>query len=89
MPPLVKTISEALQPSNVGHRFARILDRGARFLPVMVDGRGVAEVLPKIRAHGLEHLGQDRGSGVIVEVNATHTEPASILRDLRVYRADS
>ena len=50
---------------------------------MMVDGRGVAEVLPEIRAHGLEHLGQNRRCGVIVEVNAMHTEPAFILRERR------
>src|SRR5579871_4212459 len=36
-------------------------------------------MVPKIGTHGLEHLGQDWGGGVIVEVNAEHTEPASIL----------
>ena len=42
---------------QVSHRFACVLNRGARFLPVVVDRRGVAEVLPKIGAHGFEDLG--------------------------------
>jgi len=31
-------------------------------------------MLSKIRTHGLEHLGQNRGRGVVVEVNAMHAD---------------
>src|ERR1700742_3559755 len=40
-----------------------------------MDGRGVAKLLPEIRAHGLEHLGQKRSCRVIVEVNPAHRNP--------------
>src|SRR5579863_1040896 len=38
----------------------------------MVDGRGVAEVLREVRAHGLKNLGQYRGCRVIVEIDSAH-----------------
>ena len=63
------------------HRLARIFDRSPRLLPMMMNGRGIAESLPKPGAHSLKHLGQDRGSGVVIEIDAVHTEPISILRD--------
>src|SRR5579859_3540314 len=69
------------------HRLACVLDRRPRLLSVVVDGGGVAKVLRKIRAHGLKHVGQNRSSGIIVEVNAAHTEPESILREARVCRS--
>src|ERR1035437_3949790 len=62
-----------------GHPLACVLYRCPGLLPVMVDGGGVSELIPEIGPHRLEHFGQDRGGGVIVEVNAMHTEPASIL----------
>ena len=46
---------------------------------MMVDGRGIAEALTKVRAHGFEHLRQNRGGGVIVEINAADAH-FSILR---------
>src|SRR5207302_970515 len=66
---------------QVGYRFARVLDRSPSLLSVMMDGRGISEAFPEKGAHGFEHLGQNRGGGVVVEVNAMHTEPTSILRD--------
>ena len=62
------------------HRFACVLDGGACLLPVAVDGRGVAEALQKVWAHRLEDLRQYGRGGVVVEVNAVHIEPGSILR---------
>src|SRR6516165_4325972 len=71
---------------QLGDGFPRVLDRSPRFLSVMMDGRSVPEALPEERAHGLEHLRQNRGSGVVVEVNAVHKDPTSILRDLKPQR---
>ena len=50
VPPLVKTISEARHPSKRGHGFARALDGRPRLLSVVMDGRGVPEVLRRSRA---------------------------------------
>ena len=72
VPPLVKTISDARQPSKAATDSRASLHRSPRLLPMMMDGRGIAEVLPKIWPHGLEHLGQNRGGGVIVEIDAVH-----------------
>src|SRR5581483_877032 len=60
------------------NRLARALHRGPRLLPVMVNRGCVAELLPKIRAHGLEYFRQNRSGGVIVQVNALHTEPLTL-----------
>ena len=76
-------------PQQIGHGFARVLDRGPRLLPMVMDGRGIAEALLEVGTHGLEHLGQNRRCRVVVEIDALHTEPTSILRDFRVYRTDS
>ncbi len=55
-----------------GYRLARPLHCRPRLLSVMMDGRRVPETLPEVGLHGLKDLGQDRGGGVIVEVNAAH-----------------
>jgi hypothetical protein len=47
---------------------------------VVVDGRGVAELIGKIGPHRLPHLRQERSGGVVIEINAPH---AHILRPAR------
>ena len=84
VPPLVKTISDARQPSKRRNRFARALDRRPRLLPMMMDGRGVAEVLAEVRPHGLENLGQNRRGGVVVEINPAHHTPSIVLMFTRM-----
>jgi hypothetical protein len=49
-----------------------MLDGGACALARLVCGTRVAETCSEIRQHGLDDLGQDRGSGVGVEVDALH-----------------
>jgi len=66
------------------HRFPRILHRGPRLLPMMMNGRGIAKPLGEVRSHGLKHFGQYRSCGVIVEINAAHKEAISILSDARL-----
>src|SRR5580765_5914827 len=68
-----------------GYGLAGVLNGCPRFLSMMMDRRGVAEALQKVRTHGFEHFGQDRSGGVVVEIDAVHTEPASILRDSEDY----
>ena len=72
MPPLVKTISEALASEQRGYRLARALDRRPRLLSMMMDGRGIAKMLAEIGLHGRKDLGQHRRGGVIVEIDAAH-----------------
>ena len=67
-------------PEQRRHRFACALDCRPRLLPVMVDGRRVAEVLREVRPHGLENLGQHWGGGVVVEIDSAHRRPVLILR---------
>src|SRR5271169_3876286 len=55
------------------HRFPRMLHRRPRLLPVMMDGRRIAEALGKVRSHSLQDLREHRGSSVIVEINPPHT----------------
>src|SRR5689334_13901966 len=63
------------------HRLTRAFHRGSRLLPMVMDGRRVAEVLAEIWAHGLKNLGQHRRSRVIVEVNSAHGGLIDIVRD--------
>src|ERR1700726_1501424 len=65
-----------------GHRFARALDGRPRLLSMMMDGRSVPKVLPKVGLHGLKDHGQHGCGGVIVEVNAAHSY-FTILRRMR------
>src|SRR5258707_8832240 len=57
------------QPS---HRVSRPFYRSPRLLPMMVDGRWVAEGLPEVGPHGRKHLRQHRSASVVVEINPTH-----------------
>ena len=55
-----------------GHGFARALNRGPRLLPMMMDGGRVAEMLAKVRPHGIHHFGEHRSSRVVVEIDPSH-----------------
>ena len=57
---------------QLGNLLTRVLDRGARLLSLLVDGRRVAEPLEEVRTHRLKHLGQKRRRGVVVEIDAVH-----------------
>ena len=59
-------------PQQRRDRFARALDRRPRLLPMMMDGRRVAEMLAKVGPHGLENFRQNRSRRVIVEINPPH-----------------
>ena len=57
---------------KIRNRFARALHSGTRFLPMMMDGRRVPEMLGEVGPHGLENLGEDGRARVIVEIDPTH-----------------
>src|SRR5438874_13780319 len=57
---------------KIRNRFARALHGGTRFLPMMMDGRRVPEMLAEVGTHGVENLGENGGAGVIVEIDPTH-----------------
>jgi len=57
---------------KIRNRFARPLHGGPRFLPMMMDGRRVPEMLGEVGPHGLENLGEDGRARVIVEIDPTH-----------------
>ena len=59
-----------LRVEEAGYGGAGVVDGGAGSLAGLVDGGGVAEVLKVPGAHGLEDLGEERGGGVGVEVDA-------------------
>ena len=50
VPPLVKTISAVRAPEQLSDAVSRLLDRSPRLLPLLVDGRGVAEALQRSKA---------------------------------------
>src|SRR5882762_2080988 len=54
------------------HRVSRPFHCGPRLLPMLVDGRCVAEGLPEVGPHGLNYVRQHRSAGVVVEINPTH-----------------
>src|SRR5260370_33418608 len=56
------------QPS---HRVSRPFYRSPRLLPMMVDGRWVAEGLPEVGPHGRKHLRQHRSASVVAEIKPT------------------
>src|SRR5207249_9204851 len=57
---------------KIRNRFARALHGGTRFLPMMMDGRRVPEMLTEVGPHGLENFGENGGAGVIVEIDSAH-----------------
>ncbi len=59
---------------QLGNLLAGMLDRRPRLLALPVDGRGIPKLLEVVRTHRLEHLGQKRAAGVVVEIDLTHHE---------------
>ena len=57
---------------QLGNRFACPLYRRTRMLSVMMDGRGIAELLEVIGTHGFKHFGQNRRGRVAVEIHPFH-----------------
>src|ERR1019366_2797505 len=51
---------------------ARVLHSGARLLSLLMNGRGVAELLEEVGTHGLKHFRKKRSGGVVVEVDPMH-----------------
>src|ERR1051326_3656163 len=49
-------------------------------LPVLVDGRRIAEPLQVERLHGLEHFRQYRRGRIVVEVNPAHESILALRR---------
>ncbi len=64
-----------------GYRLAGTLHRRPGLLSMVMDGRGVAKMLPEIGLHGCQDLGQHGRGGVIVEIDAAHSY-AIILRPI-------
>src|ERR1700727_1822783 len=64
-----------LTAEQCGHTISRVLDRGTTVLPILVNGRGVAELLAEIGTHCVQNFRQDGRCSVIVEVNAAHEKP--------------
>src|SRR3954469_946760 len=54
------------------YRCSRLFHRRPRVLAIMVNRRRIAELLQVKRPHRLKHLRQDRGGGIVIEVNAAH-----------------
>ena len=67
-----------------GHFGSRLLDCAACLAAVRVQARGVPEALAQEGEHGVQHLGQNRGGGVVVEVygtgQAAHRTGSMVLR---------
>src|SRR5213594_4721723 len=57
---------------KIRNRFARALHGGTRFLPMMMDGRRVPEMLAEVGPHGRENLGEDGRARVVVERYPRH-----------------
>ena len=53
-----------------GELVSRMVDGGAGALTLLMGGTGIAEAFVEVRAHGLENLGQERGRGVGIEIDA-------------------
>ena len=54
-------------------RLPRPLHRCARMLSVVVNRRGIPELVKIIRAHRLKHLRQERCGGVAVQIHTAHS----------------
>ena len=57
---------------KIGDMLAGLLDRGARLLALLVDGRGIAELLQEVGLHGRKHLRQKGAGRVVVEIHPAH-----------------
>ena len=64
---------------QLGNLLARLLDRGARLLSLLMNGRGIAKLLEEVRPHRLKHLRQKRRGRVIVEIDTVHEEQLSVV----------
>ena len=62
----------AVGADQCGHLLARPLESIPDPKPVLVQRRGVAEVLCEVRPHGIEDLRQNRGGGLMIEEDLTH-----------------
>ena len=72
VPPLVKTTSDGSAPISAATALrAWSIDRLGP-LPEVVDARRVAELLPQRGRHGVGDRREDRGRGVMVEIDALH-----------------
>src|SRR5438093_12755257 len=54
---------------KIRNRFARPLHGGPRFLPMMMDGRRVPEMLAEVGRQGLENFGATGGGGAIAKID--------------------
>ena len=57
---------------QLGNMFARALDRRPCLLSLLMNGRGVPELLEEVGTHRLKHFGQKRAGGVVVEIHPAH-----------------
>ncbi len=57
---------------KAGHLLPRALHGSPRPLAVKMNRRCIAKVLTKKRPHGRQHLGQKRGGGIVIEIDAAH-----------------
>ena len=74
VPPLVYTISDGSAPDQGGDSRARLVHGGFRPLAEVMHAGRIAKLVPRCRDDRLEHLGRERGGGVVVEID-THREP--------------
>jgi hypothetical protein len=57
---------------QVGYLFASVFNRRTGLLPLLMDRGRVAKLFYEVRAHRLEHIGQERGGRIVVEVYPAH-----------------
>ncbi len=57
---------------QLGDLLTRLLDGRARLLSLLMNGGRVAKLLEEVGAHRLKHLGRERRSGVVIEIDAMH-----------------
>src|SRR5207302_8981203 len=65
-------------PEQHRNRLPCALHGRPRFLPVMVDRRGIPEMLAEVGLHGLKNLGQHGRGRVVVEIDSLHGSPTSL-----------
>ena len=73
---VIRAVRKMLDQAR-GNCGAGLFHGSTRMLTVMVNGRGVAELLQIKRPHRLEHFRQHWRGGIVVQINAAHK---SILR---------
>ena len=67
-------------PDKTGNAGPSAFDCGASTLSFLVDGRSIAKLPHQKRTHSLQHLRQQRSSGIRIKVNSPHPY---ILREQR------